>query len=51
MPTIIHDYNIKILVKYYINDKQKLPADLAEIPIGDWDVSGVTDMECLLDVI
>jgi surface protein len=47
MPTIIDDYNINDLVKYYLTDKPKLPLDLAEKPIGEWDVSNVTRMEYL----
>ena len=44
MTTIIDDSNINDLVEYYLTDKTKLPADLAEIPIGEWVVSGVTNM-------
>lgn len=40
--TIINDENIKQLVTLYLNSKEKLPSDLANIPIGEWDVSRVT---------
>ena len=43
----IFDDNIKELVELYINDKRNLPSELAGIPIGDWSVSGVTDMDYL----
>ena len=43
--TIISNINIKDLVNFYISDKIKLPADLAGIPIGEWDVSNVTSMK------
>ena len=48
-PTIITNTNIYHLVEKYINDKSQLPSDLANIPIGDWDVSNVTDMEQLFN--
>ena len=44
MTTIIDDSNIHTLVETYIYDKSKLPDDLHDIPIGDWDVSRVTNM-------
>jgi surface protein len=44
LPTIINDGNIFKLVRDYINDKQELPEDLRAIPIGEWDVSQVTNM-------
>jgi surface protein len=47
MPTIITYSNIRDLVTFYLSDKIKLPADLAQIPIGEWDVSGVTNMAAL----
>jgi surface protein len=45
--TIISNINIKDLVNFYISDKIKLPADLAGISIGEWDVSNVTSMKKL----
>jgi hypothetical protein len=47
LPTIIDNWNIFKLVRYYINDKQELPEDLRAIPIGEWDVSQVTYMNNL----
>ena len=44
MTTIIVNQNIRDLVKYYIHSKSNLPADLRDVPIGDWDVSRVTNM-------
>lgn len=49
MPTIINDSNIYDLVDAYLDDKSRLPADLQNVPIGDWDVSRVTDMEGLFN--
>ena len=46
-PTIITNENIRNLVKNYIQDKSELPSDLINVPIGDWDVSNVTDMSKL----
>ena len=46
-PTIITNENIKDLVKKYIKDKSRLPQDLKNIAIGDWDVSNVTNMSRL----
>ena len=45
--TIISNDNIEELVSNYIHDKEALPYDLQEKPIGDWDVSNVTDMSQL----
>ena len=42
--TIITNENIKNLVKLYITNKEGLPNDLVNKPIGDWDVSRVTSM-------
>jgi len=42
--TQISDRNIHYLVKQYIETKDKLPNDLKEKQIGDWNVSEVTDM-------
>ena len=46
---MISNINIKDLVKFYVFDKIKLPADLVEIPIGEWDVSNVTNMNALFE--
>lgn len=45
--TVIDDSNIHELVNKYFTNKQLLPNDLRNIPIGEWDVSSVTDMEYL----
>ena len=45
--TNITNENIKHLVNVYISDYIQLPADLAKIPIGEWDVSNVTNMNAL----
>jgi surface protein len=50
MSTIITDDNINELVGYYLTDKNKLPNDLKNVPIGSWDVSNVTDMGFLFSV-
>jgi surface protein len=42
--TVINNDNIKSLVKSYIHKKSDLPHDLKDKPIGEWDVSRVTDM-------
>ncbi len=49
MPTIITNDNIKQLVKHYVsgNKNRRLPEDMRNIPIGNWDVSRVTNMESL----
>ena len=56
--TIITDENIHIFVKKYMrkyrkdkSDKNKpgLPGDLKNIPIGEWDVSNVTNMSNLFN--
>ncbi len=44
MATIITNQNIKLLVRNYITDKPSLPQDLRDVPIGEWDVSRVTNM-------
>jgi len=46
--TIINDSNIHDLVSNYIK-KMELPTDLRNIPIGDWDVSRVTNMSNLFN--
>jgi surface protein len=45
--TSINNDNIKKYVKYYIENKDKLPWDLKDKQIGEWDVSRVTDMNSL----
>ena len=46
--TFITDYNIKLYVNLYLNGKQmSLPIVLQNIPLGDWDVSRVTQMSNL----
>ena len=45
--TVITDANIRDLVKKYIINKRGLPEDLRTVPIGNWDVSRVTDMNRL----
>ncbi len=47
MPTLITNDNIKTLVKNFIVNKNKLPDDLKNISIGEWDVSHVTNMSQL----
>jgi surface protein len=48
MTTVINNNNIHNLVKLYCtNQKNELPEDLRNIPIGNWDVSKVTNMEKL----
>jgi surface protein len=43
----INDSNIHEFVKNYVNNKDLLPDGLKNIPIGEWDVSEVTNMEKL----
>jgi len=46
--TIITNENIRDLVQLYVkNKKEQLPIDLQNKPIGDWDVSNVTNMNKL----
>jgi surface protein len=45
--TIISNDNIEELVSSYIHDTETLPDDLQAKPIGEWDVSNVTDMSQL----
>jgi surface protein len=45
--TSINNDNIYKYVRYYITNKEKLPWDLKDKQIGDWDVSRVTDMSFL----
>lgn len=44
MKTIINDSNIYDLVDAYLEDQTQLPSDLIGVPIGNWDVSRVTNM-------
>ena len=46
---IINDNNIKDLVKFYCTDRTKLPPSLQQIPINNWDVSNVTNMDNLFN--
>lgn len=46
-PTVITDENFKQLVNTYFDDHKNLPSDLKRLPIGQWDVSEVTDMSYL----
>ena len=48
--TQINDRNIHSLVKIYVENKDRLPNDLKNIPIGEWDVSNVTDMTHLFSL-
>ena len=45
--TVITDDNIRMLVSDYIDNRESLPDDLREIPIGNWNVSRVTNMDSL----
>ena len=45
--TVITDANIHELVQQYIDGSDDFPDDLVGIPIGDWDVSNVTNMKDL----
>ena len=45
MSNVINNRNIRRLVRSYIENRNNLPPWLQGIPIGDWDVSRVTDME------
>ena len=45
MATIITNANLRGLVQKYIRNKTKLPDDLKGVPIGQWDVSRVTNMQ------
>lgn len=45
---IITDTNIKTFVKYYLDASfELLPIELQGIPIGEWDVSSITNMSSL----
>ena len=43
-PAIIDDDNIYDYVDLYFEDKEQLPPNLRDLPIGQWDVSRVTNM-------
>ena len=45
--TSINNDNIKKYVNTYLTDKSRLPWDLKDKQIGDWDVHAVTDMSGL----
>lgn len=45
--TTITDDNIRDFIDNYIYDKESLPSDLENIPIGNWNVSRVTNMSTL----
>ena len=47
MSFVINDENIRDLVNKYINDWNSLPRQLRNIPIGQWNVSRVTNMSYL----
>jgi surface protein len=47
MTTVITNDNIKELVNTYLTNKNNLPENLRSIEIGQWNVSGVTDMNGL----
>ncbi len=49
MANVITDGNIHNLVRTYINNRNRLPAWLQGIPIGDWDVRHVTNMSNLFE--
>ena len=42
--TLITNDNIRQFINLYVNDKPSLPEYLRGIPIGEWNVSNVTDM-------
>ena len=45
MTTIITNANLRQLVLKYVSNKKELPDDLKGVPIGQWDVSRVTNMQ------
>ena len=49
MANVINNNNIRNLVRDYINNRNRLPAWLQGIPIGDWDLSHVTTMNNLFE--
>jgi hypothetical protein len=49
--TIITDENIHMLVKNYCKQKEKLPEDLKNVPIGKWDISRVRYLAGLFERI
>jgi len=44
MSRLIHNDNIHELLHAYFIDKNQLPIELRNLPIGEWDVSNITDM-------
>jgi len=49
MGTVINNDNIRNLLESYTTNKSTLPDDLRNIPIGNWNVSQVTDMSYLFE--
>ena len=47
MANVITNDNIRELVRHYITDRNNLPAWIQGIPISNWDVSRVTNMDRL----
>ena len=47
MANFIDNSNIRALVTAYTEDRNNLPPQLRGIPIGDWDVSQVTDLSLI----
>ena len=45
MATIITNANLRQLIQTYVSNKEELPDDLKGVPIGQWDVSNVTNMQ------
>ena len=44
---VIDDRNIHSLVDAYLTNRTRIPPNLRNIAIGDWDVSNVTNMASL----
>ncbi len=47
MANVITNDNIRTFVRDYVEDRGRLPEWLQGIPIGDWDISNVTNMRTL----
>jgi len=47
MATVINDTNIKPLITAYFSNKNRLPTDLRNKTLNEWDVSNVTNMSDL----
>jgi len=45
--TTINNSNLQEYVKNYVSNKESLPDDLRSKPIGEWDVSNVTNMDSM----